>query len=194
MWFVLLFSYQFYILLIIMKGVIMPQMPWLERKFNFDFPHELHPEVMERVRGTYVRLKEMTDKCPADHLTTRLEDRWSIQEIVGHLGDCEQLWDIRIDHILEGREAMQGVDFSKNFTDEANHNASGFEDVMARFKSKRDHFIGRMDQLTTEDFARSAIHPRLNKPMRMVDLCFFIAEHDDFHLARMREMLNEFTK
>jgi len=32
---------------------------------------------------------------------------------------------------------------------------------------------------------RSAFHPRLKKPMRIIDLAFFVAEHDDYHLAKI---------
>jgi hypothetical protein len=38
-------------------------------------------------------------------------------------------------------------------------------------------------------FARSAIHPRLNIPMRLVDFVFFEAEHDDYHFTRINELL-----
>jgi hypothetical protein len=31
----------------------------------------------------------------------------------------------------------------------------------------------------------SAVHPRLQQPMRLVDMLYFVAEHDDHHLARM---------
>jgi predicted short-subunit dehydrogenase-like oxidoreductase (DUF2520 family) len=30
---------------------------------------------------------------------------------------------------------------------------------------------------------RTSLHPRLKRPMRLIDLCFFVAEHDDHHLA-----------
>jgi hypothetical protein len=33
-----------------------------------------------------------------------------------------------------------------------------------------------------------ARHPRLGTPMRLIDLAYFVAEHDDHHLARLREL------
>jgi hypothetical protein len=38
-------------------------------------------------------------------------------------------------------------------------------------------------------FEAVAIHPRLNKPMRLVDMLFFQAEHDDYHLARISDLI-----
>jgi hypothetical protein len=32
-------------------------------------------------------------------------------------------------------------------------------------------------------FGRTLLHPRLKMPMRLVDHLFFVAEHDDHHLA-----------
>jgi hypothetical protein len=40
-------------------------------------------------------------------------------------------------------------------------------------------------------FARAIPHPRLKTPMRLVDHLYFVAEHDDHHLARIRELLSE---
>jgi len=33
------------------------------------------------------------------------------------------------------------------------------------------------------------VHPRLKQPMRLVDHLFFVAEHDDHHMARIWEMI-----
>jgi hypothetical protein len=35
---------------------------------------------------------------------------------------------------------------------------------------------------------RTALHPRLNVRIRVIDLVFFIAEHDDHHLAQISEL------
>jgi hypothetical protein len=56
-------------------------------------------------------------------------------------------------------------------------------------------FVARFEELTAEEAARSAIHPRLKKPMRVIDLAHFTAEHDDHHLANItylaRTLLDE---
>jgi hypothetical protein len=39
--------------------------------------------------------------------------------------------------------------------------------------------------LTDEDLDKSSLHPRLMKPMKIIDLAFFVAEHDDHHLAQI---------
>jgi hypothetical protein len=51
-----------------------------------------------------------------------------------------------------------------------------------------------LDDLPLETFASVAHHPRLNVPMRLVDMIFFQAEHDDFHLARISELIRLFVE
>ena len=36
----------------------------------------------------------------------------------------------------------------------------------------------------------SRLHPRLKQPMRLVDHLYFVAEHDDHHLAKIWEMIS----
>ena len=48
--------------------------------------------------------------------------------------------------------------------------------------------------LSVADFARSALHERLGVTMRLIDMCFFQAEHDDYHLARTQTLLRSFTR
>jgi hypothetical protein len=50
--------------------------------------------------------------------------------------------------------------------------------------------VDRVAGLDAALFARSIPHPRLKTPMRLVDHLYFVAEHDDHHLARIWELLN----
>ena len=43
-------------------------------------------------------------------------------------------------------------------------------------------------ELPPDQLARTALHPRLRQPMSVVDLCFFVAEHDDHHLRTIKEL------
>ena len=56
--------------------------------------------------------------------------------------------------------------------------------------SKRANFVARLDALTDKQVEVSALHPRLRQPMRTLDLAYFVAEHDDHHLARVTELLS----
>jgi len=40
----------------------------------------------------------------------------------------------------------------------------------------------------------TSLHPRTKILMRIVDLCVFTAEHDDYHLARVTELKRMFAQ
>ena len=65
----------------------------------------------------------------------------------------------------------------------------GSKSDCAGFRRDRMALVGRLDALEPDDFARSALHPRLNQPMRLCDMMFFQAEHDDHHLATITELI-----
>ena len=164
------------------------KVPWFERKFDFGFPAGKYPDIIERLRGTPARVEERLRSFSPDGLTRRKGDTWSIQENVGHLLDVEPLWAGRLDDILAGMEVMRAADLTNRKTHEANHNAASIDTLTTSFRKARERFVTRLEGLAEEAFALSAGHPRLQQPMRLVDLCLFAAEHDDYHLARMTEL------
>jgi uncharacterized damage-inducible protein DinB len=130
-----------------------------------------------------------------DVLTRReKEGGWSIQENVGHLEDVEELWLGRLDDFRARAATLRPADMSNAKTHKAGHNDKSIGEVLQRFRAARGRLMGRLDELEQGDFARSALHPRLNTPMRMVDLCVFAADHDDYHLARIRRLLRLFQR
>ena len=50
---------------------------------------------------------------------------------------------------------------------------------MEEFKSVRDHFIQELLTFSASELIKTSLHPRLQKQMRIVDMAFFVAEHDD---------------
>jgi hypothetical protein len=73
-------------------------------------------------------------------------------------------------------------------THEANHNANTIENILATFRKERMEFVRRLDGYDESLVQRTALHPRLKQKIRVIDLVFFIAEHDDHHLARISEL------
>ena len=163
-------------------------MEWFKRKFSFDLPIEMYPNVVERVRGTPARLEELTRGISQQSLTRRDGEKWSIQEQAGHLLDLEELGMKRLDDFEAGSETLFAADLANRKTHEANHNADSIENILARFRQERMALVARLDSYDEAFVQRTGLHPRLNKPMRVIDLIFFIAEHDDHHLARISEL------
>ena len=72
----------------------------------------------------------------------------------------------------------------------AEHNNRDIAGIVAEFTVARGRLVARLDSAGEADVSRSARHPRLKRPMRLIDLCFFVAEHDDHHLAIVTRALH----
>ncbi len=161
---------------------------WTERRFDFNFPTGIYPEIIERLRGTPPRLEDHLNTLSADVLTFRDEGRWSMQENAGHLLDLESLVEQRIREYQAQSEVLHAADMSNRKTCEARHNELPIVSILTSFRKERGANVARLDSLDAEVFGRVALHPRLNVQMRLVDMLFFQAEHDDYHLARISEL------
>ena len=111
-----------------------------------------------------------------------------MQENAGHLLDLESLVSQRIDEYLAGNTTLHAADMSNRKTYEASHNSVPVSTILKDFRSARQKIVDRLESFDGEIFARAALHPRLNVQMRLVDMLFFQAEHDDYHLARISEL------
>jgi len=172
-------------------GASMSQVPnWFERKFEFSFPVELYPNLCVRLRGTPARLEEIVRACPRERLVQKPEGKWSAQEHAGHLLDLEPLWMARVDDYVAGESELTAADLSNRKTHEAGHNTRRIGDILAEFREARLQLVDQAGELQAALFARSIPHPRLKQPMRLIDHLYFVAEHDDHHLARIWELLS----
>jgi len=158
---------------------------WFERKFEFSFSSDLYPNLCVRLRGTPARLEEMLRGASRDLLIARKEEKWSAQEQVGHLLDLESLWSSRVDDFVEGKQNLSPADLQNRKTHEANHNARNMTELLYEFRTSRAALAGKLETLRPAQFAQTLLHPRLKQPMRLVDHLYFVAEHDDHHLARV---------
>ncbi len=163
---------------------------WFERKFEFSFSAELHPNLCARLRGTPARLEEALRGHAHEVLIRKQQGKWSAQEHAGHLLDLEVLWLARVEDYLAGSEQLTVADLRNRKTDEANHNARPLEQILTEFRAARKGLLKRVEELDAPLFIRAIPHPRLKTPMRLVDHLYFVAEHDDHHLARIWELVN----
>jgi len=163
---------------------------WFERRFEFSFPAELLPNVCARLRGTPARLEEALRGRSHEILARKIQEKWSAQEHAGHLVDLEALWLARVGDYVLGSEQLTPADLKNRKTDEADHNARAVEQILTEFRAARGRLLKRVEELDASLLTRVIPHPRLKVPMRLVDHLYFVAEHDDHHLARILELVN----
>jgi hypothetical protein len=162
---------------------------WFDRKFDFSFSVKMLPNICTRLRGTTSRLQDMLRGRTRDVLTRKTQSKWSLLEETGHLLSLEPLWLARVEDYVAGRAELTAADLKNQATDEANYNSQGLEEILGEFWMARGQLLDRVNGLDAAVLSRAIAHPRLKVPMRLVDHLYFVAEHDDHHLARIWELV-----
>ncbi len=164
---------------------------WFERKFSFSFPTEIYPNLAMRLRGTPARLEEIVRGRAHATLIRKDDGKWSAQEHAGHLDDLEPLWMSRVEDFAHGRVELTVADLQNRKTHNANHNARPTDEILKEFRHARSRLVERCDELDPAQFSHTLIHPRMKTPMRLVDHLYFVAEHDDHHLAHIWKLVHQ---
>ncbi len=165
---------------------------WFDRKFNFQDLEGTLPAILERLQGTPLRLEQKISNIPVAYYTIEKPGVWSIQQQVGHLGDLEPLWEHRFKDFLKGKEVLTEADLSNLKTHQAGHNQHDMSDLLKYFKTKRGSLCTVLKSIGPKAEVWHSKHPRLRSPMRPIDLAYFVAEHDDHHLACITKLYHEF--
>jgi|SRR5688572_4248685 len=162
----------------------MKQTKWFDREFPIIQDNGLLPLIIERLEGTGARLLTKIERIDFTRVSV-VNDRWSIKKEIGHLLDLEPLWLERAIQIINNTPKLVAADLTNKKTNETNHDERNVTDLVAEFAENRQRFTDLLRNVTDEDLQKASIHPRLGTSMKLVDLAYFVAEHDDHHLARI---------
>lgn len=165
---------------------------WMDRTFTFDQPVGVFPALLERLQGTPNRAASLVAGFSEDQLGARTIRGWSVKEHLGHLIDLQPLDKKRLSEFLERTEILSAADTENRLTENANHGQEPIAEILARLRVGRIELVRKLARLTAEEAAISALHPRLQVPMRLLDWVYFVAEHDDHHLAKARQAIRHF--
>lgn len=162
---------------------------WFDRKFPIIEDSSRLLDIIERLEGTGLRIENKLHNSGKSYLQSTAKYKWSIKKQVGHLSDLEPLWLERVRQIKSGEENLKAADLTNKKTEEASHDDEKVKDLIAQFTRQRADLIAELRTCTADQLSNQSKHPRLGTPMKLVDLAYFVAEHDDHHLATIQEML-----
>jgi len=162
---------------------MIPQTAWTERKFEFNLPVGVFPVIVERLKGTPIRLQAMLRDSTNETLDQKPGDKWSVLEQVNHLCNCEEIWLGRVNDILARKEIFERRTLNTELQSE------DIEVLLRNFSVARSKLISLVENMDEPTASLTINHPRLQKPIRLMDSLFSTAEHDDHHLAKIRELL-----
>lgn len=163
---------------------------WFDRKFSPIEDNGILPCIIERLEGTPARLAEKMKRINQSILSTSKDQKWSIKREIGHLIDLEPLWLERAKEIIAGEPDLKKADLTNSKTQEADHDEKEVTALVTAFSTQRQYLVQLLRALQDTDLDRSAKHPRLGTPMKIIDLAYFVAEHDDHHLAQITFLQN----
>jgi hypothetical protein len=168
---------------------MIPLARWFTRAFDHELPAGLYPAVLERLRGMPARAAALLHEFPEPLRRWRIESSWSAQQHIGHLDDLHDLDMRRLQDFLSGSAVLSAADPANRRTHDANHNDTPTDILLERVRAHRVEFADRLEALDEAMVERRAQHPRLQRQMRVIDWMYFVAEHDDHHLASAREIM-----
>ena len=143
--------------------------------------------------GLVARLRDLGDDVR--HLTAGFDDetlrrqtvagKWSLIELACHLWFVQQLFEARVDAMLE-RDAPAFEPYApENDAAFAALIASGpGQEHVQRFLADRDRFAGRLDTLTPAEWLRRGRHPTFGT-FDIEFLVEYMAHHEAHHLYQM---------
>lgn len=169
----------------------MKRLPWVERKFDFDIPPGWIQNILARLQGTEILMVHYTKHLPDTLVSERRHGRWSIKEHIGHLADLESLHKGRLVDLENRKTMLRAADMTNTATEKADHNSESLTRLIANFCKKRKEFIDKLKSLDLETQQFVSFHPRLKENMRIVDVAYFAAEHDDHHLASIKAIIHQ---
>jgi hypothetical protein len=165
---------------------------WTDRTFEFNIPEELFPAIVSRLAGTPARLEEIAKSISTGQLIKKIGESWSVQENIGHLSDVEELHMLRLKEYIDKKDELSAADLTNHKTNTANHNSKKIDEILCTFRKMRNEYVNTLDCLDGEAISRYSYHPRLKLPMRLIDNAYFAAEHDDHHIAIIRNIISQF--
>jgi uncharacterized damage-inducible protein DinB len=167
----------------------MMKQKWFDKNFEFKYSSADYDLLLNELMKTPEKISQLVLSLPEEKLTKKIDNRWSIKENIGHLIDLEELHDGRIDDFISGKEILRPADLNNRKTVEANHNSKNISQLIILLKQVRENFLERLSDLDDSVRERVAIHPRLNQPMRPIDMAQFVLEHDEHHIQTIKELI-----
>lgn len=164
---------------------------WFERKFTFDLGNEKFPELLERLESGVLKFRTITQNISNKQINYKPFGKWSIKEHLGHLWILEFLWQKRFIEIKENKTEMSPADLNNTATNKALFNQYNIDKLLDDLEQERQITIQLLRGFKGNDFEYSLFHPRLNQPMRVIDLMFFVVEHDAHHCHAILNLCNQ---
>jgi uncharacterized damage-inducible protein DinB len=162
---------------------------WFERTFDFSFGTNEYAAMYQRLQQAPDMLAHLLLNKPDHILSHQPGGKWSVKEHTGHLSTLEPLWRARIGDIMKKKPVLTLADLDNKETSEAGFNQYTITELLRKFAEERRVTLSLLDSIDVHNQSQTSMHPRLQQPMRMIDIVYFTVEHDDHHIAVVRDLI-----
>ncbi len=140
-------------------------------------------------RETPQQLAKSIEGIPADKLRQRPDPgKWSVAEILAHLGEAEVGSTWRYRQMIEHDGAVLSS-FDQDLWEElGDYSSRDPQESLQMFRLLREANLRMFDRLTPEQWLRHGMHVERGR-MSVADLAQQIAGHDLNHIAQIRKMV-----
>lgn len=166
----------------------MKLIPWSQRRLEFNKGVEDLPFLLERMAGTPARVAALFRELSMESMTLRVHDDLSVLDRVAQMLYLDIRFQDRVDDLLARRPRLCEIAFADEGTLRAAQRDRDIGDMLEEFRLRRSSLVHRFNALDTSTISFKAMHPCQKRPMGVVDMALWIAEHDDHILAESRQM------
>lgn len=160
--------------------------PWIERRMPLGQQTDQLPLLLERLHGTPERLRELMQDLPTDSLRTRAVAAWSMFDHAAHLLLVQQRFHVRVEEYRALCHRLSPLGFDDAYEWLRGQVVREPGDMIEEFRLERSAFIAEVRSLPEGILSHQAEHPCRGPGMRIADALYWLAEHDDHHLACIR--------
>lgn len=146
-------------------------------------------QTLPTLRAFPSRLVTAIEGIATDDLSHPESDgKWSIFDVIAHLGDLELVYAVRIRTILAGAGGETPLPvLAQNHWVERVHRREPLAELLEQFSFHRQMNIALLERLTDEELSRTGIHPDYG-PITIRDATARIERHDERHLAQIERI------
>ncbi len=151
----------------------------------------LYPEKLSVLNSTFSLVRNFAESVPPALVKEKpSEIAFSVNEIIYHLLEVEELWQRRIHQLLH----ESAPHFQQINPDELaliNHyNDQDFHEGITDWKESREDTIDLVSAMSDEELSRKGVHSRYGE-MDVYRILDIMAEHDLQHLRQMERTLRQ---
>src|SRR5690349_13240519 len=146
-------------------------------------------QTLDKLRAFHSRLVlAIHGIAEADLNRPEREDKWSVADVIAHLGDLEMIYAVRIRTMLAGAGGETKLPaLAQAHWIERVHRREPLRELLEQFWFHRRMNVELLERLNEEELTRSGVHPDYGT-ITIRDAAGRMERHDEKHLAQIERI------